>query len=321
MRYGYDRIARAPEGAGGGSTGTGVGEAGGAPGGTGDGAGNGGGEPAAGAPGPGGTGSGAGAGGSWLTTPEEKAWAESKGWKSDDKPDVLLPKVVSSYKNLEQLFGADKAGRTVLLPKDATDTAATEAIFTKLGKPAAADGYSIELPEGADPSFANTMKGVFHKANLTVDQAKNVTDAYRAAELDAAKAAQDFIKTDEEGLRKEWGDKFDANRETARAAIKAAGLTDADVETIVGAVGPSKMSKIFEFYGRNYVEASPPGQEGRSAPGFGSVTPASAQAKIDQLYADKNFMDRMGHADPRIREGAMMEIDALTRVAVNGQRK
>ena len=247
---------------------------------------------------------------------EDKTWAESKGWKPDTSPAIIA----DSYKNLEKLFGADKAGRTVLLPKDATDTAAADAIFTKLGKPADVSGYEISLPDGADPTFANTAKEVFLKNNLTATQAKGVTDWYRAMELDKQQADEKFVKDEETALRTEWGDKFDTNRETARAATKAAGMTDEDVEKMVGAIGPAKASKVLEFFGRNYVEAGPPGEAGRGAPGFSNVTPASAQQRIDQLWTDPNFMQRYNNPDPKIREGAMTEMDNLSKVAVNAKR-
>lgn len=206
-----------------------------------------------------------------------------------------------------------------MLPKDAEDKAAIDTIFTKLGKPADANGYAIDLPEGADLTFANTMKGVFLNANLTVDQAKTVTEAYRAMELDVAQKADAQIKSDEAALRTEWGDKFDTHRETARAAAKAAGLSDDDVASMIGTLGVAKGTKALEFFGRNYIESGPP-DTGRTNVGFGNLTPATAASKLDQLYADKNFMERMNHSDPKIREAAMMEVDGLTRVAVNNKR-
>ncbi len=256
--------------------------------------------------------------GSWFDrlTPEDRTRAESKGWKADTDPSILF----DSYKNLESLMGADKAGRTLVLPKDESDTAALDAIFSKLGKPDAPDKYEIPLPEGVDPTLANTFKDVFHKANLTTSQAKTVSEAYQALELDEAKKHQDFVKRDTDALKADWGAKFDGNLEVARAAQKAAGLAPEDVQALEGSIGPAKFLMVMEFFGRNYVDGSPPAQGGRDAPSFSQTTPAAAQAKIDQLRSDPNFMARMAHGDPKIREAAMMEMNELSKVAVNAKR-
>lgn len=268
----------------------------------------------------GGGSTGAGAAGnatSWFDklTPEDKTWAEAKGWKPDTDPSAIA----TSYRNLEQLFGADKAGRTVVLPKDAEDKAAVDNIFTKLGKPADPTGYSIDLPEGTDPTFANLAKEVFHKNNLTADQAKGVTDWYRAMELDLIKQQNDRLADGEANLKKEWGAEFEQKREVARAAWTAAGI-DKDTIDKLTSVDPVSVGKMMEFFGRNYVESGPPGEQGRATPGFGNITPAAAAAKVDQLYNDPNFMARYNSPDQKIRDAAMAEMDALSKVAINAKR-
>ena len=247
--------------------------------------------------------------------PDMKAWAESKGWKDAASADPFA--VAQSYHNLEKLFGADKAGRTVQLPKDASDTAALDAVFKKLGKPESAEGYKIELPEGADPTFANAARNWFHKANLTADQAKAVTDSYRAMELDAAQKVETQHASEVEGLQREWGADFDKKVETAKAAAKAAGMQEDHVKRLELALGPASATKILEFFGRNYVEAGPPGNETRTKPGFESVTPAAAKQKMDQLRADPNFMARYENHDPKVRAAAIQEMDDLAKLAVN----
>ena len=259
------------------------------------------------------------AGGSWLDKldPEIKTWAESKGWKSPDTADPAA--IAQSYFNLEKLFGADKAGRTVQLPKDETDTAALDAIYDKLGRPKDATGYDIKV-DGADENFLGVAKGWFHKAGLLPKQAQMVAELYRAAELDAVQKVQQMHADEVEGLQKEWGQQYEQRVEIAKHGVKAAGLDDAAVKAIEAAMGPGRAAKMFEFFGRNYVEAGPPGTDTRTSnPGFAQHTPATAKAKMDALYADKNFMDRYNHGDPKIRAQAMAEMDALAKLAVNAK--
>lgn len=248
---------------------------------------------------------------------EMKAWAESKGWKDAAAADPFA--IAQSYYNLEKLFGADKAGRTVQLPKDANDKAALDAIYEKLGRPKDAAGYEINLPDGADPAFANAAKDWYHKAGLTKDQAKAVTDSYRAMELDLAQKTETAHAQQVEALQQEWGGKFEQHVETAKAAAKAAGLTEQHVKAVEMALGPAPAAKMFEFFGRNYIEAGPPGNEQRGAPSFSNVTPASAKQKMETLRADPNFMARYNSADPKVRAGAIQEMDDLAKVAVNAK--
>jgi hypothetical protein len=257
---------------------------------------------------------------SWLDRlpPEDKAWAESKGWKGDAKVDELFPTVLQSYRNVEQLMGADKAGRTLLMPKDANDKEALASIYEKLGKPKEATGYELDLPADANKDFVHTAKSWFHNSNLTADQAKAVTSAYAAYELTQKQALEEQHATQVDTLKGEWGVKFDTNIETGRAALKAAGFTQDEIKALEIAVGPYSAAKKFEFFGRNYVEAGPPGNEQRSKPGFNDVTPAAAKQKMTQLRADPNFMARYGHKDPKIRLDAMNEMDKLAEIATRG---
>lgn len=249
--------------------------------------------------------------------PDMKAWAESKGWKDPATADPFA--IAQSYRNLETLFGADKAGRTLLLPKDADDKAALDAIYDKLGRPKTATEYEIELPEGADTTFADTAKEWFHKAGLTKDQAKNVTEAYKAAELDAVQAQTTRHADEVDGLKKEWGAEFDKRVEVGKAAVKAAGMTDEHTKAIELAIGPASAAKMFEFFGRNYVDGSPPEQSARTSPSFANMNPAQAKTKIDELYSDQAFMARYTSDDPKVRAGAMEQMEALAKLAVNAK--
>lgn len=253
---------------------------------------------------------------SWFDrmSPEEQQWAGSKGWKADT--DVV--DVVKSYQNLEKLFGADKAGNTVVLPKDASDKAALDAVYKRLGRPDTADGYDIDVPEGVNPEFSVAARNTFHKAGLTAEQAKSVMSAYMGIELDARAAAEAERANRVEALQKEWGAEFDTKVETAKAAIRAAGLDDNQVQLLEMAIGPDVAARVMEFFGRAYVEAGPPGGE-RVAPTFSGLSPASAASKMEQLRADPGFMARYGSPDPKTRAEAIEEMDRLARVAVNAR--
>lgn len=253
---------------------------------------------------------------SWIDklSPDDQAWATNKGWKADTDPGAIA----TSYRNLEQMFGADKANRTMLMPKDANDVAALDAIYERLGRPKEATGYELNI-EGADENFVGVAKQMFHKAGLTGDQAKTVAEAYRAAELDAVQKVQQEFAKQTEDLKRDWGDKYDHNIEIGKAAVQAAGLTKDEVELISGAIGPMRAAKVMEFFGRNYNEGQPPGRDTRTNSTLGHMTPAGAEAEIAKLYNDPAFMARFGHRDEAIRAGAMKEMEALNEVAIRAK--
>ena len=56
---------------------------------------------------------------------EAKTFVESKGFKDPES-------LVTSYANMEKLLGADRAGRTVVLPKDANDAEGLKAFRAKM---------------------------------------------------------------------------------------------------------------------------------------------------------------------------------------------
>ena len=65
-----------------------------------------------------------------------KDFVAGKGWKTGDD-------AITGYQNLEKLIGAEKAGRSVVLPKDENDVEGNKAFRAKLGVPEKVDGYAI----------------------------------------------------------------------------------------------------------------------------------------------------------------------------------
>jgi hypothetical protein len=154
---------------------------------------------------------------------------------------------------------------------------------------------------------------------LTVDQAKAVTENYRALELDNMAKVKVAHATEVEGVQKEWGTEYDTKVQTARAALNAAGLTAEQVKRMEYAIGPAATVKAMEFFGRNYLEATPPGSAARTKESFNSMTPQAALSRMDTLQGDKEFQARYQNNDPKVRAGAIEEMDKLAQLAVNAK--
>lgn len=238
---------------------------------------------------------------------------KAKGWKHP--AEALL-----SYTNLEKLMGADKAGRTILAPKDAEDAEGWNAIYDRLGRPKDPTGYKLPVPEGDDGALAKAMAPVLHKHGLTARQAEGLAGDWNTMMADMATAANEAYAAQTEAeykaLQSEWGAATKQNEELARRAVakfgKDVGLNEDKMNALEKAIGTAPMLKMFHAIGASFAEGS--FIDGKGG-GDGAMTPAQAQAKINAKFGDTDFMGRYTNADPKIRQGAIDEMMALQRMA------
>ncbi len=180
---------------------------------------------------------------SWVDSLADplKGVAINKGWKDPGQ-------AVQSYDELSRLFGADKAGRTVMLPGDKATPEELAAFRTKLGVPTDAAGYELKMPEGfPDPEFANLAAPLLLKHDvpkaagqaLIADFAKIIADAETAHVAEEQKVGEGkFVDGAGSGAFGEtlphlnaartalisdeaWCKRYNANDPTARGELKA----------------------------------------------------------------------------------------------------
>lgn len=169
--------------------------------------------------------------------------------------------------------------------------AATEpeapAVDPKMVVPESPDGYTLPVPEGEDGAFAKTASAWFHEAGIPPAQAEKLATKWNefaaaqraaAAEAEAAAEAQAeaTFKEQDASLRKEWGDKYDANIELGKRAFREFGFTEDIVDAVEAKVGPAELFKIFAKIGRGLGEDTAVGV-GR---GSNTLTFASAAEKL-----------------------------------------
>jgi len=242
----------------------------------------------------------------WDALPENlKTTAAAKQWKDPAA-------AVESYVNLEKIMGADKANRTVMLPKDDASPEELAGFYKALGVPEAADKYEIKVPEGMSPEIIDEAKGWMHQANVPSKLAQQLVDA--VAKSEAAKMEQwaKQSKAEMNDLAVEWGSKFEDNAEVARRAFRAAGLTPEQSERIEMVVGTKTFMQMFHKFGMNMSEAAAP------APGQGGgqfvMNKAEAQRKADMLRASPDFQARYLSPNNLIRQQAISELEELTKI-------
>ena len=233
---------------------------------------------------------------STFQSPDAKTWAETKGFKD---PESLA---VSSM-NLEKLLGADRAGRTVVLPKDDNDVEGRKAFLAKLGVPDSPDGYSLPVPEGTDAAFAKTAADWFHKAGVPPQAARAVSEAWNGyvqkAMADADAAAQAESQKQLDTVKGEWGDKFNEHSEMARRYVKASGLNEEQLGAIEQALGTATFLKTFHKLGTQLGEASFTAGDGQGGGGFNAANGKLRQElhdlrqlRIDGKISQDEFLAR-----------------------------
>lgn len=244
--------------------------------------------------------------------PEIKGFLEVKGWDKDP----LGP--VKGYQQLEGLLGADKAGRAIVVPKDANDKDGWNAVFDKLGRPGKPEDYQLPVPEGDDGAFAKAFSPILHEAGISKQQAQvlatkfNEYQAQQIATLDA-KAAQ-AIQAEETALKLEWGGQHDANIALGQRAALALGIEQADIDGIEAALGYGRTMKLFQSIGSKLGEDSFTGGEG----GKGQVrTVEGARAKLQALQNDAAWVKRWTEGDV----AAAAEKDELDRIIASAASK
>jgi hypothetical protein len=238
---------------------------------------------------------------------------KAKGWKGP--ADALL-----SYQNLEKVFGADKAGRTILAPKGDDDADGWSAVYNRLGRPESPDKYELPVPEGDDGSFAQAAAPVLHELGLTTKQAQGLAEWWNKASASRIEAADEAFSVQSEAeykqLQREWGAAAAQNEELAKRAVlkfgKEAGLDEATFDSLERAIGTAKVMKLFHAIGAQFSEAAFVASD---TPTGGAMTPAQARNKQAAMFTDKEFMSRYLNADERIRQGAIEEMMLLTRMA------
>jgi len=157
-----------------------------------------------------------------------KSWKEAISQEFRNDPNIEkfteIDALAKSYINATQMIGKDK----VAVPnKNSTEEQWNE-VFDKLGRPASADKYTLDvksdvvpLNEGDVKQFAENA----HKLGLSNKQAQGVLEFYKNnMESNAHQSKVDTETSQvqaEQELRKEWGRDFEANVKRAGALAKA----------------------------------------------------------------------------------------------------
>lgn len=252
-----------------------------------------------------------------LPAPAQSA-ITAKGWNALPKEEAFST-VLDSYLNLEKLMGADKAGRTVTLPKDDASPEERMEFFKKIGVPDKAEDYGFDKLPDLPPEIQSTLaeaQNWMHKAGVPKMVGDNLMKEVVAAEAAKAEAWAAESQKELNALSLEMGAEFDNKMEIGRRAARAAGLDQNAISSIERAIGTKSLLKMFMAFGETMTEASAPAP-GNSGAQF-TETAESINTQIQQLFNDNQFMANYTSPNPKIREGAIAKMERLYKLKAGG---
>lgn len=237
-----------------------------------------------------------------------RGFVESKGFDSADK-------LAQSYQHAEKLLG-DKVSATILPGEDATPEALAE-FYTKLGRPAKPEDYKLDLPEGADRTFSDSIAKTMHEAGLNQRQVEMLSKHYSeyGAKQLAAIEQQKQVQVENEmtALKQEWAQNYDRNLELSRRAARALGVGDEMANKIQSAIGVKEMMSLFNKIGSGFSEDTFHVGGTQTSP-FGMSVEA-ARAKLQEYKTNPTLRQAYLSGDVK----AKTEIDNLNRVVAGAK--
>ena len=243
---------------------------------------------------------------------ETKAYIENKAWTS---PSDML----QSYQNLEKL----KGGNAEQLHRVSTDIEddARQSIYNAMGRPESADKYTYQAQEGDSPELVGAAKDVFHKYGLSDQQVNDIIPSLNEQIVGIAQAQTEAINAknhqDFDRLKNELGANFDVKVNFASRAATHFGITEDMQRAVVASGHAADFTKALANIGSLMAEGDMVGMSpDQSQAAMGVLSPESAQSKIDQKFADKDFMARYHSQDQSTRMKASKELDHLRKAAI-----
>lgn len=228
---------------------------------------------------------------------EMKGYMETKGFADAGA-------LANSYQSLEKLRGVPEE-RLLSLPADMSDLEAMSPVYTKLGRPDEAGGYTNVLGDGFNDEVFKSISERAHQVGLgdgqfqalqeimseQSTQLKEQMDADSAASFDAWKAEkpEDF--------------------QNSARLLSNLGMDEAAVEGVLSGDKTAVYDMLAKIAARSSEGDVVHGEQPKGE-NFG-MSPAAATSKINELMADKTFMDSYTSGNKMVRQSAIDRMSKL----------
>lgn len=225
-----------------------------------------------------------------IGTPDAQDWVARKGFKD---PDALAIAARESERAL--------SGRVALPAADAPPEEWGK-LWQRLGRPENAEGYTIALPEGFEPSedgkaFTEGFRSKAFEAGLNQNQVSALVAFNNEAAV--AQLAKDAAAKDAEkqALRTDWGAKFGENSELARRGMKVLGLDNNAIDKMALGLGVKDTLNLMRQLGQMTSEDV---LARGDTPGF-TVDLSTAQAQLDKFVTNPVKGTALRSNDPSVK--------------------
>lgn len=235
-------------------------------------------------------------------------YIQNKGWTS-------AKDMAQGYQNLEKLFGADRAGNTVLLPKEGDEEGWND-LYGRLGRPGEASQYKLEAAKDADAQALEWWQNTAFAQGLSNTQANALFESFneRVESLQSAQGEQSEAQIQEDitSLKSQWGQAYDSNIQAGRNAAQRFGFSEEDLGAMESAIGTKGLLEKMASIGKAMGEDSFESGDGKANPGFG-ITPAQAQAQITELRSSAEWVKQytdpssVGHKEAKDKMTRLMQ--------------
>lgn len=213
-------------------------------------------------------------------------WIKTKGFKD-------LDSFAKAYRAAEKAIY--DSGR-IKIPGEGATAEEVAAFHKALGVPESPQGYEFKAPMGDDGKPIALDQGVLsriaesaHKSGVPKAAAEALVADYIQGELDQLATAQRELDAQAQSWVKAQGGEANAKIAAVDRAARALDLSKEDMQALRAAWGPEKALNIMARLGEGMAEDT---LIGGGAGKFG-VTGAQAQAEIDRLTKDAEFMAKV----------------------------
>ncbi|HEX5213324.1 MAG TPA: hypothetical protein VFW22_16485 [Pseudolabrys sp.] len=232
---------------------------------------------------------------------QQQQQQQQVNWRDALPEDLRGNEQLSRYADLEafargHLETKHQLSSRALIPAADAGADVWGQFYTQLGRPAEAAGYDFKVPDGEKSDLADAFRPIAFEEGLTAKQATRIADFWNS-QNEAGRAAD---KATLEAFKAEKGADYPRIEQAAIAAFKQMGLEPDFPEalsrlTTSGALikGFAKMAELIGEHGRKDPDDPQDNLTG--------VPDSQAEAKLDELKADKDFVDKLMKKDPSAR--------------------
>jgi len=206
-----------------------------------------------------------------------------------DIPDV--PTLGKNYLNAQRMIGTKR----LPIPEKSWTDAQWNEFYSQTGRPDLPEKYEvpdIKMEPGLalDGDKLTKVKGHFHKLGLSTQQARGVMEYYMNVMNEGARgqssASAQEVATAQAELKTEWGDKYDANVDLAKAVVRKFG--DEKFMAYIDSTGMGNNSQLIRMLAKVGTMITEDTAKGGGAD-FNINNSTRAIQEIATLTIDKDF--------------------------------